>query len=196
LKTTPTLPDAASATKPAAAALGLRLRHARLVAGLTLLQLAPAAGCSESLVSKLEHGSASPSLAMLHRLAMALDTNISALMMEESPSTGPILRKGERSVMAAGGIELERLILPKRGGLLQANIHVVPPGTASDGFIEHAGEEIGYVLEGTLELTLGPERYELAEGDVFTFSSNIPHGYRNNGTSVARILWVNTPATF
>jgi transcriptional regulator with XRE-family HTH domain len=182
--------------KAAPAGLGVRLRHARLVAGLTLLQLAQSAGCSESLISKIEHGSATPSLAMLHRLATALGTNISALMSEDRPANGPILRKGERPVIAAGGIELERLVLPTRGGLLQANIHIVSPGSASDGFIEHAGEEVGYVLEGTLELTLGGERYTLAEGDVFTFPSNIPHGYRNSGTGVARILWVNSPATF
>ena len=182
--------------KAASAGLGVRLRHARRVAGLTLLQLAQAAGCSESLISKIEHGSATPSLATLHRLATALGTNISALMSEEAPATGPILRKGERPVIAAGGISLERLVLPTPGGLLQANIHIVSPGSASDGFIEHAGEEVGYVLEGTLELTLGEERYALAEGDVFTFPSHIPHGYRNSGAGVARILWVNTPATF
>lgn len=182
--------------KAAPAGLGVRLRHARLVAGLTLLQLAQSAGCSESLISKIEHGSTTPSLAMLHRLATALGTNISTLMSEDRPANGPILRKGERPVIAAGGIALERLVLPTRGGLLQANIHIVSPGSASDGFIEHVGEEVGYVLEGTLELTLGGERYTLAEGDVFTFASNIPHGYRNSGTGVARILWVNTPATF
>jgi transcriptional regulator with XRE-family HTH domain len=198
LKTTPTLTinSASRDNKPVAAGLGVRLRHSRLVVGLTLLQLAQAAGCSESLISKIERGSATPSLAMLHRLAMALGTNISALMSEEAPSAGPILRKGERPVIAAGGIELERLVLPTRGGLLQANIHIVSPGAASGGSIEHAGEEIGYVLEGTLELTLGEEQYSLVEGDVFTFSSQIPHGYRNTGTGVARILWVNSPATF
>jgi transcriptional regulator with XRE-family HTH domain len=198
LKTTPTLTinGASRNNKPAASGLGVRLRHSRLVAGLTLLQLAQAAGCSESLISKIERGSATPSLAMLHRLAMALGTNISTLMSEEAPSSGPILRKGERPVIAAGGIELERLVLPTRGGLLQANIHIVSPGAASDGSIEHAGEEIGYLLEGTLELTLGEEQYSLVEGDVFTFSSQIPHGYRNTGTGVARILWVNSPATF
>jgi transcriptional regulator with XRE-family HTH domain len=198
LKKTPTrtLPGAPRDNKPAAAGLGVRLRHSRLVAGLTLLQLAQVAGCSESLISKIERGSATPSLAMLHRLAMALGTNISALMSEEAPSAGPILRKGERPIIAAGGIELERLVLPTRGGLLQANIHIVSPGATSDGLIQHAGEEVGYVLEGTLELTLGEERYSLGEGDVFTFSSQIPHGYRNTGTGVAKVLWVNSPATF
>ncbi len=31
---------------------------------------------------------------------------------------------------------------------------------------------------------------------AFTFASQQPHGYRNLGRTVAKILWVNTPATF
>ena len=141
--------------KGPAVTLGVRLRHARLVAGYTLLELARKAECSESLISKVERGLATPSLATLHRLAVALDTNIAALTTEDAPNAGPILRAGERPVIKAGGIALERLVLPKRGGLLQANIHIVEPGKASDGQIEHTGEEIGYVLEGTVELQLG-----------------------------------------
>lgn len=176
--------------------LGLRLRHARLVAGLTLLQLARKAGCSESLISKVERGQATPSLAMLHRFAMALDTNIGDLTNEAPPDEGPIRRRGQRPVIKAGGIALERLVLPKRGGLLQANIHVVSPGEASDGQIEHLGEEVGYVLEGKLELYLGDEVYVIEAGDAFAFASSVPHGYRNIGPGTARVLWVNSPATF
>jgi uncharacterized cupin superfamily protein len=99
-------------------------------------------------------------------------------------------------VIRSGGLGLERLVLPQRGGLLQANIHIIDPGEASDGQIEHTGEEMGYVLEGTVELQLGHERFILQPGDAFTFSSQVPHGYRNAGEVVARILWVNSPATF
>lgn len=176
--------------------LGVRLRHARLVAGLTLLQLAKKASCSESLISKLENGSASPSLAMLHRLAVALGTNIAELTSEETAPGGPIRRRGERPVIRAGDIALERLVLPTRGGLLQANIHILEQGASSDGTIVHAGEEVGYVLEGSIELRLDEERYLLGEGDAFTFPSHVPHGYRNAGPGVARVLWVNSPATF
>jgi transcriptional regulator with XRE-family HTH domain len=175
--------------------LGARIRHARRVAHLTMTQLAEKAGCSESLVSKIESGQATPSLAMLHRIAVALNTNI-ATLTEDGPIDSPVLRRGERPVISAGGITLERLVLPKRSGLLQANIHIVEPGAASDGQIVHAGEEVGYVLEGRLELTLGDERHEIRAGDSFTFPSQLPHGYRNVGKTVARILWVNTPATF
>lgn len=180
-----------------ASMLGVRIRHARRVAHLTLTQAAERAGCSESLISKIENGQATPSLAMLHRLAVALDTNIAALTREEAPTLGPVLRQGQRPVMqTGGGIALERLVLAQRGGLLQANIHIVQPGVETDGQIVHAGEEVGYLLEGTLELLLGEQRHLLQAGDAFTFSSQIPHGYRNPGSGVARILWVNTPATF
>ncbi|WP_454692725.1 helix-turn-helix domain-containing protein [Achromobacter aloeverae] len=176
--------------------VGRRLRHARLVAGYTLLTLARKADCSESLVSKIERGQASPSLAMLHRLAVALDTNIAALTSDEAPNTGPVLPAGERPVISSGGISLERLVLPKPGGLLQANIHIVAPGAESDGQIVHTGEEMGYVLAGTVELLLGDQAYVLHAGDAFTFPSDTPHGYRNTGEVEAQVLWVNSPATY
>ena len=42
--------------KASVSGLGVRLRHTRLVAGLTLIQLAQKAECSESLISKIERG--------------------------------------------------------------------------------------------------------------------------------------------
>jgi transcriptional regulator with XRE-family HTH domain len=182
--------------------LGMRLRHARKVAGLTLKQVAVAASCSESLISKLENDAASPSLAMLHRLAGALGSNVSTLTSEEWVSDEPVLRAGDRPVKRFvkrnkdGEIGLERITHLQKGGLLQGNIHIVAPGVASDGLIEHPGEEMGYVLTGSIELTIGEHTYSLTAGDAFHFPSSLPHGYRNGGDSEARILWVNTPVTF
>jgi transcriptional regulator with XRE-family HTH domain len=178
-----------------AAILGMRLRHARRVADLTLVQLAQKAQCSESLISKIENGSATPSLASLHRMAVALNTNIAALTSPVSSPPGPVMRRGQRPVIA-GSITLERITLPADNGLLQANIHIIEPGVATDGTIEHIGEEVGYVLEGSVELQLGDERYLLHAGDSFNFASDVPHGYRNGGEVVAKILWINTPATY
>ena len=186
--------DADKSSLPATM-LGVRLRHARRVAGLTLLQLAQKAQCSESLISKIENGNAAPSLASLHRMAVALNTNIAALTSTVAPPSGPVMRNGERPLLA-GTISLERITLPAANGLLQANIHIISPGEASDGMIEHMGEEVGYVLEGIVELLLGDKQYVLQPGDSFHFSSDVPHGYRNNGNVPAKILWVNTPATY
>lgn len=166
------------------------------MAGLTLLQLAQKAYCSESLISKIEKGNATPSLATLHRLAVALDTNIAALTSLAEGTGGPVIRQDKRPVIRAGGVALECVVPPSRHGLLQANIHILEPGEGSDGQIEHIGEEVGYVLEGTVELTLRTASYILNAGDAFTFTSETPHGYRNAGDSTAKIFWVNTPATY
>ena len=117
-KTARPTPEAAD-SKSATLTLGVKLRHARLVAGYTLLQLASKAGCSESLISKIERGLATPSFTTLHRLAVALDTNIGALTSEEDAGQSPILRHGERPVIRVGGVALERVVLAKRGGLLR-----------------------------------------------------------------------------
>ncbi|MEN3753470.1 cupin domain-containing protein [Mangrovibacter sp. SLW1] len=95
-----------------------------------------------------------------------------------------------------GGIELENLTWHHKGGLLQGDIHIIEPGVKSDALIEHQGEEMGYVLEGVLELRIGEETWQLEAGDSFYFPSHLPHGYSNPGKSVTKVLWVNTPVTF
>ncbi|WP_186332221.1 cupin domain-containing protein [Bordetella genomosp. 13] len=184
-------------------ALGPRLRHARMVHGLTLKALAQAAECSESLLSRVERGQAMPSLATLHRLARALDTNVAELTVAQALPASPVTRGGQRPVISftgrgrrKSGVKLERVIVPTRGQLLQADIHVLEPKAESLEKIAHAGEEMGYVIEGEFELRLGDEVYRLAAGDSFYFSSDVPHSYRNPGLEPTRVLWVNTPATF
>ncbi|WP_244851803.1 cupin domain-containing protein [Caballeronia sp. SL2Y3] len=183
-----------------------------MVRHMTLRALAGSAGCSESLLSKVEGGHATPSLAMLHKLAIALDTNIAALLSAPTLTASPVQRASERPSVrfpgaraappagkrkrADGSIMLERLVVPSPGQLLQGDIHVLEPLARSDEQIHHVGEELGYVLEGELELTLGDQSYSLKAGDSFYFPSTEPHSYRNPGDTVTRILWVNTPPTF
>jgi len=182
--------------------LGVRLKHARMVRQLTLKVLADQAGCSESLLSKVEGGHATPSLATLHRIAAALSTNIASLISGPDINTSPIQRAGERpsvifpTARKRGAIMLERVVVPAPGRLLQGDIHVIEPLSSSDEQISHIGEELGYVLEGELELTLDAEQYRLQAGDSFYFPSGVPHSYRNPGQVVARVLWINTPPTF
>jgi quercetin dioxygenase-like cupin family protein len=85
---------------------------------------------------------------------------------------------------------------PRRGQLIQGDIHVIEPEAESLERISHAGEEIGYVIEGQFELRVGDETYLLSAGSTFYFSSEVPHAYRNPGQTVTRVFWINTPPTF
>ncbi len=195
------LPHAGPAARPGLA-LGARLRHHRMLLGKKLKEIAEIAGCSESLLSKLENGHANPSVRMLHRIAMALEINVASLFEDDGSTTGLVTRAEDRPLIdtepsrGGHGVRMQRLIPYADGHLLQGNIHIVEPGGESAGYLEHVGEEIGYVIEGEIELTVGDEVVQLRAGDSFNFRSERPHKYRNPGSSVAHIVWVNTPPTF
>jgi len=182
--------------------IGTRLRHARLTLGIRLRDVAEKAGCSESLVSKIENDRVVPSLKVLHRLCEVLNLTLGELMSRPEPAGKKVWRKNERPVIslepatAGRGIQLEQLIPSARGHLLQGSIHVIAPGGCTRGRIDHEGEEVGYVLSGELELTLGDEVYQLSAGDSFIYRSELPHGYCNRGDTEARVLWINTPPSF
>lgn len=181
--------------------LGRRLRHLRRLRALKLAELAREVGCSEGFLSKVESGKAAPSLNLLHRLGEALDANIAQLFGSTDADGEIVLRPGQRPFIEDldrehGGIRLERLIAPSPERLLQASLHHLTAGAASEGEITHFGEEFGYVLEGHIELTVDARAYRLGPGDAFHFESDRPHAYRNLGTAPARIVWINTPPTY
>jgi transcriptional regulator with XRE-family HTH domain len=182
--------------------IGTRLRHSRLAQGIRLKDVAAAAGCSESLISKLENDRFEPSLNLLHRVCDALGLTLGWLFADAAGSSEVVFRSGSRiiaeidPIRRGEGIRMERLVPYAPGNLLQGNIHVVAVGGSTDGLISHQGEEVGYVIEGSIELRLGERAFALHPGDSFYFRSDTPHGYRNIGTVEARIIFVNTPASF
>ena len=134
--------------------VGPKMRHTRLLKGLTLKQLADAAGCSESLLSKIENGRANPSLKMIHRVATALGMPVAGLFQAEGDDPeSVVLREGDRPVigtdqMRSGhGVQLEAIIPSSSGHLLSGYINHIQPGGGSEGEVHHDGEEFGYVLK-------------------------------------------------
>ena len=183
--------------------IGRRLQHARLVRKLRLRELAELLNCSESFLSKVENDKVRPSLSMLHRMVSILEINIATLFAEEEDNSPvKIMRANKRPmirtdpVLHGPGIGLERLVAGRQGALIEANIHCVDAGGHTDGVIEHDGEEIGFVLQGQLELRVEGVTYKLNAGDCFFFRSTLRHGYMNPGKTLTKVLWVCTPPTF
>jgi transcriptional regulator with XRE-family HTH domain len=179
--------------------LGSTIRHTRKACRLTQKNLAERIGRSESLLSKIERGSVTPTLPILHKLAEVLGINIAALFSDTNNGTVATYNRGERLILDLGvqgakspDIKLERMIPYVEGRLLDANLHVVPPGGGSAGSYSHVGEEVGFVVSGYIELTVDGNPILLTTGGSFFFNSNLPHSYRNVGSTEAQIVWVNS----
>ena len=188
-----------SAVPSGSVKLGSTLRHARKTRKLTLKSLAVKIGCSESLLSKIETGRVTPTLHTLFKTADVLGINAAALFSDTSKGTVTSYNQGERLVLGLGvegdkspDVKLERMVPYVDGRLLDANLHVVPPGGGSSGSLSHQGEEVGYVVSGHIELTVDGNPILLTAGGSFFFNSALPHSYRNIGTTEALIVWVNS----
>lgn len=87
-------------------------------------------------------------------------------------------------------------VRPVGDQIIDGNVHVVFPGASNGGEIKHLGQEIGFVIEGQIELTVGRQEFRLNPGDSFFFRSSLPHSYRNTTSQISKVVWINTPPTF
>lgn len=187
-------------TNPADARVGSKLRYTRRLRGLTLKEVAEAADCSESLLSKIENGRADPSLKTLRKIVSALGLTIGQLFAQEDSSENVVMRAATRVAFETGangsGGRLEPLAPHAGGHLLECHLHHLGAGDGSGDTFSHEGEEFGYVIEGELELVVDGRRFVAAAGDSFCFRSERPHSWRNLSPTGTRVLWINTPPTY
>jgi transcriptional regulator with XRE-family HTH domain len=179
--------------------VGARIRHARILKGMRMRDLAQAVGCDESMVSKIEAGRVMPSLVMLNRMVTALDRDMASFFGLEIDEHKLVQRPSDRmrvegdALRGGKNVSYERLVPLAAGNLLEANIHIVEPAGEKTDAITHQGEAVGYLLEGEIELVIDGTTYRMNAGDSFFFKAYLTNSYRNVGKTAARIIWVNTP---
>ena len=178
--------------------LGPRIRALRQARGFTLRELAERAGVTESFLSQVEREVTSPSIASVQRIAGALDLAIAELFVEEAPH-GRVVRRADRRRIAYPGLgAVDEFLTSGLDGRLQVILSTIEPGggTGDEAYTHDSDEEVVVVLEGSLDLWVGPEHYRLESGDAVTHSSRVPHRNTNPGPGVARVLFCITPPSF
>lgn len=177
---------------------GTRLRALRRRQGISLRQLARDTDLSPSYVSAVERSLSTPSLAVLHRLAAALGTNIVRLFQdEERRPARPVVRPAEQRPLPFDMPGVQMLELAMVETTLEPLLITIAPGAGSHEPYSHSGDEFIYVLAGSLQVTLDDtEVAVLHRGDAMTFASHRPHAWHNPGREETRVIWVNTPPTF
>jgi len=161
------------------AQLPARLKEARRQQGLSLESVAKLSGVSRSMVSQIERGESSPTIATLWNLTRALQVDFAGLL--EGPQTAPaiqVLRRdavpsienlGQDCVIrilsapeAAGRHEVYELIFGK-DGRLDSRPH------------RRGAREMVTVIQGALDVTSGGATQRLTQGDTARYSADVPH---------------------
>lgn len=179
------------------ARIALRVRELRLAQGLTLEQLSDRCGVSRSMISVVERGESSPTASLLDKLAAGLGVNLSALF--EAPQVGAVSPLARREAQPewrdpASGY-LRRNLSPPG---VESPIHMVevsfPPGghVTYDNALRADVHQQVWVIEGVIEVSVGPHTHRLAEGDCLAMRLDAPTAYRNPTRKRARYVVVLT----
>jgi transcriptional regulator with XRE-family HTH domain len=181
--------------------LGPRLRLLRETRALSLRALAKLAGVNPGTLSQIENGKTSPSVSTLKTVLLAMGTSLGEFfsMQEKNENGRSIVFRPSQLVDISPGPGIKFLTLPgaTAGRALQCLHETYAPGadTGPEAY-RHPGEETGFCLSGTIEITVADQREILGPGDAYYYSSEEPHRWRNVGKSPAEVISCCTPPTF
>ncbi|MDX1514031.1 MAG: XRE family transcriptional regulator [Gammaproteobacteria bacterium] len=163
-------------------AIGQQVRSFRKQIGATVAEVANQAGLSPGMLSKIENGLTSPSLATLKSLSMALNVPFTSFFRKYE-------EERDASYVPAGtGLNIERrgtraghqyqLLGHTIGKQVFVEPYLITLTEKSDVFplFQHDGVEFIYMLEGEVSYRHGAKTYPLKRGDALFFDADAPHG--------------------
>ncbi len=164
--------------------LGTRVQVLRRYRGLTLQELAGAAGVSASMLSSVERGRKAPTVVVLARIADGLGVPLAELIAPGGHRA--VVRRAEAQdvIDEPGGWRREILTPVVPGVNFEWIRTTLPPGADPGPYPGYAPGSHEFVLvdSGTLRLEIGPEDLTLHAGDSVYFPADATHRYANPGT--------------
>jgi transcriptional regulator with XRE-family HTH domain len=163
-------------------AIGREIRAFRKKMDLSIAELAKLAGLSTGMLSKIENGNASPSLATLQAISRALNIPVTAFFRKfEEERDASYVRSGEGLVIERRGTRAGheyRLLGHSVGKSISVEPYLITLTEASEVFplFQHPGMEFIYMLEGEMIYMHGDKSYSLTPGDSLFFDADAPHG--------------------
>ena len=179
-------------------AVGARIKHLRESMQLSLRDLADRSGVSAPMLSQVERGATSPTLAVAERIAAGLELSLSQLLRLDETDGVTVVRRDRRRHGAAGalgGHAFEIVTPPLPGLRAEVSEHALAPGAATAGpddppMHEAGSRETVLVLSGGLRLVCDGVGHDLEEGDAVTFDADLPHHFENPTGGEARFIAV------
>ena len=180
--------------------VGPRVKALREAMGLSLRDLAERSGVSAPMLSQVERGETSPTLAVAGKIADGLELRLSQLLRLDEDGAVTVTRAHDgrpRGGDVRAGHRYEVLTAPLPGQRAELSRHVLEAGgatgTAGDPPMHEPGtRETALVESGAIVLHCDGTDYELAAGDCVTFDADLSHHFENPGPGEARFLAVTS----
>ena len=154
---------AATATASDATTVGTRVRALREAMDLSLRDLADRSGVSAPMLSQVERGETSPTLAVAGKIASGLELSLSQLLRLDESDGVTVVRAGDRLAGRwARGHRYEVLTPALPGQRAELSEHTLKAGAATGGpddppMHEPGSRETALVLSGELTLVCDGE---------------------------------------
>ncbi len=163
-------------------AIGREVKRFREKLGLTIAELAKAANMSAGMLSKIENGATSPSLASLQALSKALQIPFTAFFKGyEEIRDATFVKSGQGLTIERRGTRAGhqyQLLGHSTHGPVMVEPYMITLVNESDVFptFQHPGMEFLYMLEGNVIYRHGDKTYDMYPGDALFFDAEAPHG--------------------
>ncbi len=163
-------------------AIGREVQTIRHQLGMTIAELAQLGNMSTGMLSNIENGRVSPSLATLADLSGALRVPVATLFRRSNEE------RSATFVKAGMGLPIDRggtgsgyqyqLLGHSLNGLLTVEPYLITLSTAADSFpvFQHEGIDFLFMLEGEIDYRHGQRTYRLQPGDSLYIDADAPHG--------------------
>ncbi|MFQ5773672.1 MAG: helix-turn-helix domain-containing protein [Kiloniellaceae bacterium] len=163
-------------------AIGRQARHFRQQLDMTVAEVAKLAGLSSGMLSKIENGMTSPSLATLRALSRALNVPVTSFFRKyEEQRDASFVKAGEGLLIERRGTRAGhqyQLLGHSIGHRVAVEPYLITLSEKSEVFplFQHTGMEFIHILEGRVAYRHGNRTYDMGPGDSLFFDSDVPHG--------------------
>lgn len=178
----------ADKTEGADSGFGEKICQLRESHNWTIEELAQKTGQTPEDIDRLERNQSSPSVSFLLRLSKALGVDPSTFLSEDEKADIADQR-AQAFIKRTKNYYYQTLTPGGENQHLRGFMITIEPRQAHKPVAyKHEGEEFVYVMEGSLELTLGNKVKQLKAGENIWYNSEISHQLRNRGDVVTRCL--------
>ena len=182
--------------------IGGKIKSIRESRNLTIDEVSERSAVSKVQIERIEGDIEIPSLAPLIKIARVLGVRLGTFL-DDNDKLGPVVSRAKDnkdknairftndSTIAGKHMEYHSLSQDKAGRHMEPFLIDIDPLEQSDfNLSTHEGEEFIYVLEGTVEIIYGKEKYALEAGDSIYYDSIVAHHVHAAKKAPAKILGV------